>query len=127
MIVASYAYGSKTPVAPWASISGRTSPAAVLITPTYPYPPWNDISDTFTISYPTGASNYLRIGGWSDTAWTAEGAYYFVTVIGTDDMEIAKFIPCYRKSDNVAGFYDIIRNGFYSSDGTGAFSAGPNV
>jgi len=126
MIVASYASGGNTPVAPWATIGGNSSPASVLITPTYTAP-WDDISDTFTISYPTGAPNYLRIGGWSDRAWTAEGAYYFVTVIGTDDTEIAKFIPCYRKTGNAAGFYDIIRNGFYPSDGTGAFIAGPNV
>jgi hypothetical protein len=126
MIITSYAYGSKGPAAPWAAIGGRTSSGDVLITPRHTAP-WNDISDTFTISYPTGAPNYLRIGGWSDVVWTAEGAYYFVTVIGTNDMEIAKFIPCYRKSDNIAGFYDIIRNGFYSSNGKVAFIAGPNV
>ncbi|MBQ0015164.1 MAG: hypothetical protein KBS82_07605 [Oscillospiraceae bacterium] len=36
-------------------------------------------------------------------------------------------IPCYRKSDEVVGLYDAANNVFYTNDGTGAFTAGPNV
>ena len=35
--------------------------------------------------------------------------------------------PCYRKSDNVAGMYDIINNVFYTNDGTGSFITGNEI
>ena len=81
----------------------------------------------FTITYSSGTQNNLRIGGWSDKNWTAEGAYYFVNVYGANDEEIEKFIPCVRKSDNKAGFYGIISNSFFPSNGNEDFIAGPNV
>lgn len=34
---------------------------------------------------------------------------------------IAHFIPCYRKSDDEPGMYDIVRNQFYTNSGTGTF------
>lgn len=37
------------------------------------------------------------------------------------------FIPCYRKSDNKPGMYDIENNVFYTNDGTGEFIVGPDV
>lgn len=40
---------------------------------------------------------------------------------------IREFIPCYRKSDNVVGLYDIINDVFYTNRGTGTFSKGANV
>lgn len=36
-------------------------------------------------------------------------------------------IPCYRKSDNVVGMYDIINNVFYTNAGTGTFVKGPDI
>jgi hypothetical protein len=40
---------------------------------------------------------------------------------------IYDFIPCYRKSDNVVGLYDLVNNQFYMNAGTGAFVKGSNV
>lgn len=40
---------------------------------------------------------------------------------------IRDFIPCYRKSDGVAGLYDLISKRFYTNAGTGTFTKGPNV
>jgi len=41
---------------------------------------------------------------------------------------IRNFIPCYRKSDNVAGLFDMIEYKFYTNQGTGAdFTLGPDV
>ena len=34
-------------------------------------------------------------------------------------------VPCYRKSDNVAGLYDLVSNTFYTNQGTGNFIVGP--
>ena len=36
-------------------------------------------------------------------------------------------IPCYRKADNVVGVYDVINNAFYTNQGSGTFTAGPDV
>ena len=36
-------------------------------------------------------------------------------------------VPCYRKSDNVAGIYDVVGNKFYTNVGTGTFEVGEIV
>jgi len=40
---------------------------------------------------------------------------------------VRDFVPCYRKSDNVLGMYDIINNVFYTNQGTGTFIKGKNI
>lgn len=40
---------------------------------------------------------------------------------------VRNLIPCYRKSDNVIGMYDIVGNAFYTNSGTGTFTKGANV
>ena len=43
----------------------------------------------------------------------------------TDGTNVIKnFVPCYRKSDNVAGLYDLVNNVFYTNQGTGNFIVG---
>lgn len=37
---------------------------------------------------------------------------------------IRDFIPCYRKSDNETGLYDLVNNTFYTNSGTGKFIKG---
>ena len=37
------------------------------------------------------------------------------------------FIPCYRKSDNEIGMYDLVNNVFYTNAGTGVFLMGTEV
>lgn len=44
-----------------------------------------------------------------------------------NDILIRNFIPCYRKSDNKAGLYDLINNQFYVNAGTGVFTIGEIV
>lgn len=43
------------------------------------------------------------------------------------DVIIRQLVPCYRKSDNVIGMYDIVNNVFYTNAGTGEFKKGDNV
>lgn len=45
----------------------------------------------------------------------------------TDDVIKRDFVPCYRKSDNVVGLYDLIENKFYINQGTGTFLKGNDV
>lgn len=40
---------------------------------------------------------------------------------------IRDFIPCYRKSDNEVGLYDIVGNQFYTNSGSGEFLYGPPI
>ena len=40
---------------------------------------------------------------------------------------IAEFIPCYRKSDNEIGMYDLVNDVFYTNAGTGTFEKGNDV
>ena len=42
-----------------------------------------------------------------------------------DDTLIADLVPCYRKSDNVGGLYDTIRNKFFTSATSTALTKGP--
>ena len=44
-----------------------------------------------------------------------------------NNVLVRKFIPCYRKSDNVAGMYDMQNNQFYTNAGTGTFSVGNDI
>ncbi len=40
---------------------------------------------------------------------------------------IRNFVPCYRKSDNVVGLYDLVNGVFYVNKGSGAFTKGDDV
>lgn len=44
-----------------------------------------------------------------------------------NSVTIADYIPCYRKSDGVAGMYDVVNGVFYTNDGTGEFTVGPDI
>lgn len=46
-------------------------------------------------------------------------------IISNNGIIKRDFIPCYRKSDNVAGLYDLVNNTFYTNQGTGNFMVGP--
>ena len=40
---------------------------------------------------------------------------------------LVEFVPCYRKSDNKPGMYDLVTKQFFTNAGTGDFTLGPNV
>lgn len=51
----------------------------------------------------------------------------FTFKIFDNGMTVRNFIPAKRKSDNTIGLYDIINKVFYTNQGTGTFTAGPEV
>ena len=51
--------------------------------------------------------------------------YYFK--IYRDGTLIRDFVPCYRKSDEEVGLYDVVNGNFYGNDGKGKFTAGPKI
>lgn len=60
----------------------------------------------------------------SELRWTVK-IYYFKIY---DNWTLVRdFVPCYRKSDNVIGLYDLVNNQFYTNAWTGTFSKGNDV
>lgn len=51
----------------------------------------------------------------------------FRFVDDTTGNDVFNPIPCYRKSDNAIGMYDIISKTFFTSEGTASFTKGPDV
>lgn len=58
--------------------------------------------------------------------WASVKVYRFTVDFG-DDGPCRDMIPCYRKSDNKPGMYDLVTKTFFTNAGTGEFSVGPNV
>lgn len=54
------------------------------------------------------------------------GRVYYLTV--TDGgVEVIHLVPCKRKSDNIAGFFDTVSGNFFASISADAFAPGPEV
>ena len=66
-------------------------------------------------------------------AATAPSQYYDCNIriyyckIWDNNILFRNFIPCYRKSDNVAGLYDLVNGVFYTNAGTGTFIKGNDI
>lgn len=58
---------------------------------------------------------------WTDTVVCSGMRLYSLTTPKT------KLVPCYRKSDSVAGLYDRKNSVFYTNLGSGSFVIGPNI
>lgn len=50
----------------------------------------------------------------------------YIDTNGIDESEL-KLVPCYRKSDNEIGMYDMFSGNFYTNAGTGKFSKGSDI
>lgn len=50
-----------------------------------------------------------------------------VQIYNRSDELVADYVPCYQRSDNAVGFYDIVSETFIGNSGSGSFSAGPDV
>lgn len=47
--------------------------------------------------------------------------------INDNGIQVRNYIPCYRKSDNKPGLYDLVTRAFYTNAGTGEFEFGPDI
>ncbi len=54
------------------------------------------------------------------------GKVYSIKV-SQDNVILANFIPCYRKSDDEIGMYDTVTGTFFTNQGTGTFLKGNDV
>ena len=72
-------------------------------------------------SYPL----FLSARNLAGTAESFSSMRIYSSKILIDDILIRNFIPCYRKSDYVAGLYDMVNGVFYTNQGTGDFITEP--
>ena len=76
-----------------------------------------------------------RYGKYDSTSindFCLDGRFYSLRGVDLNaDAEVAWFVPCYRKSDNQVGVYDLIAGAFYYeiyyTDSSYAIAAGPDV
>lgn len=61
------------------------------------------------------------------TAYFCKERIYACKLYDLSNTLIRDFIPCYRKSDNTVGLYDLVNNTFYINQGTGVFTAGEEI
>lgn len=54
------------------------------------------------------------------------GRIYSCRIFDNSNL-VREFIPCYRKSDNVIGMYDLVNKSFYTNAGSGTFLKGIDV
>lgn len=78
-------------------------------------------------------SGLTNIGGiylFGNTAETSNSEiriYSFSIKNNITDGIIQELVPCYRKSDNEIGMYDIVSNTFLTNSGVGSFNKGADV
>ena len=66
-------------------------------------------------------------GNWNGSSvYISRIALYRLKISEGNDIT-NDFIPCYRKSDDAVGLYDMINGQFYGNNGTKAFIKGSNV
>lgn len=63
-----------------------------------------------------------RVWFGNDEGGNGSGYFAFDYITRLFDL-----VPCYRKADDVIGFYDIVNDVFYTNAGTGTFGKGPDV
>lgn len=89
-------------------------------------------STSVTASYSGTVANGVNIGIFADITNTGVQEICRYTQLNywrmTDNGEVVRdLVPCYRKSDNVAGMYDLISGTFFTNAGTGTFIVGADV
>ncbi len=73
----------------------------------------------FEFNFTHTATTDICFGGWYDSTFTHPHKWYYVEIYNGDTL-FGNFIPCYRKADNVNGFYDLISGTFYTDSGVSA-------
>lgn len=82
-----------------------------------------------SLSFDSMPTTSLELFGRTNESEVLMGSYVQIRnfKITRNSEIIRQFIPCYRKSDNVIGMYEIIENKFYTNQGTGTFLKGNNA
>ena len=71
-------------------------------------------------------STNLVLFNMDNTSWNAKIKLYSCKIYN-DGVPVCDLVPCYRKSDNEIGMYDLYSNTFKTNQLTGTFEKGPDV
>lgn len=77
-----------------------------------------------------GRVQNLSLGGRYNSSGVVgvfSDAKIFSCIVTIDNIEVRSLVPCYRKSDNEVGMYDLVEDKFYTNQGTGTFTKGSDV
>ena len=93
------------------------------------YHVYKTVSSKVNNNLPLYIFRYNRDGNPDTINSSALRLYYLKIYDGgiSDNLMVRYFIPCYRKSDNEIGMYDILSQTFYTNQGTGTFTKGDDV
>lgn len=61
------------------------------------------------------------------TSYPGVKTIYAIKARDLNNSLALNLLPCYRKSDNKPGMYDLVSNTFFTNAGTGEFTVGPEV
>lgn len=61
------------------------------------------------------------------SGYTGAGIKLYSCTMYETGRKMAELVPCYRKSDNVIGLYDLVTTTFYTNTGSGSFTKGADV
>lgn len=78
-------------------------------------------------SYSSYQTLYILSGNIAGTSTSNAKVKLYSCKIWDNGSLVRNFIPCYRKSDNVIGLYDLVNGVFYTNAGSGTFLKGGNV
>lgn len=90
----------------------------------------NGRASKLALTTTTRASHHLYMFANSSAGSVGQqfkGRIYYLKIKNSTGELVRYFIPCYRKSDNVAGMYDIVNDVFYTNAGSGTFAIGDLV
>lgn len=72
-------------------------------------------------------NNSIKISSRNDSRLGKFKYYYFRIINNQTNDILMDLIPCYRRSDSVAGMYDFVSGGFFINSGTGTFLVGGDI
>ena len=100
------------------------------------FQPQNEVSIINGTSYSLANNDFVKkdennlylfaTSGYGSDLHLANGKIYYCKIY-QNNILVRILVPCYRKSDNVAGLYDTVNNVFYTNEGTGKFTVGNDI
>lgn len=90
----------------------------------------DDVSYTMSapVSTQTISKAIRMFAWWTGGSWSSSNSVRISYLeLGNNGVPSHRFIACYRKADNVIGFYDVVTEQFKTNEGTGSFTKGADV
>ena len=83
-------------------------------------------ANTWSVSYFNDSINLCYLKPYQGTPQIGRAKLYYF-LLSDNSQNKLELIPCYRKSDSIAGMYDRVEKVFYTNNGTGTFIVGADV